>query len=77
MTPQIPGAFFFFPDTIHEQCSCRDKEFSITTDFSRLSVAIENPGILDFPCRDMGLMSRQCMTEEHDDRARMTRTLHR
>ena len=34
------------------------QRFSIATDFSRLSVVTENPGIWDFPCRDMGLMSR-------------------
>ena len=40
------------------------------TDLSRLSVVIENPGIWDFPCRDMGLMSRHCMVEARGDRAR-------
>ena len=36
----------------------RDKKFSIATDFSRSSVETENLEIWDFPCRDMGLMSR-------------------
>ena len=53
MTPQILGFFF---DTIHQQCLCRDNEFSVTTDFSRLSIESENPGLWDFLCRDMGLM---------------------
>ena len=42
---------------------------SVVTDFSRLSVATENPKIRDFPCPDMGLMSRQCTAEACGDRA--------
>ena len=38
---------------------CSDKEFSVVT---------ENPGIWDFPYRDMELMLRQCTVEACSDR---------
>ena len=34
--------------------------FFVMTDFSRLFVATKNPGTRDFPCRDIGLLLRQC-----------------